>query len=380
MSASDNASLPCFNIAKQAVRPSSASRLPALRSGGIMWPFKRPRATVDSKTTPSEPWKPDELNLRRREVAAAEAGAKSQVWIQLVQALSVVVALASTVVALITARQSAAATNAATEISTEQSAEGQLASAISAISTGSISARITSMLLVQRDIQGIISLQLSTNGARQNAYNDYTTVLSVYSVYIHNYTPSASDTFGPGYGIPASNQIPLDITYAASEMRQLLLMAYKAIALYSGSNTLYSRSSSRPVLDLSNGELYGQSWPEVDFSRVFTYMPRADLRGAYLVNSKLENAYLAGSYLQCADLRGADLRGANLIGADLRGADVQGAIFLGASLKRANLGQLYGSAIGLPASHNVSRSIPDTTACLHNQAFWDKPMSFSISP
>ena len=329
-----------------------------------MWRFRQRRADVGPGGTPPEPWKLDELNLRRREVTAAETAAKSQGWVQLVQAFSVVVALASTVIAVIVARQSAAATNAAAEISIEQSYEGQLSSAISAMGTGGVSARVTNMLLIQRAVQGIMSLPLSTNEARQSARNDYTTTLSVLSFYIHNHTPSTNRTFGPGYGIPPSGQIPSDVAYAGGVIGRLLSIASRVTALSSG-------FSIQPALDLSNAELYGQSWPDVNFSQVNAYMPRTDLRGAYLVNSRWNNVYLAGSYLQCADLRGADLSGANLVGADLRGANVQNANFRGAFLNGANLGHLYGSAIGLPVSHSASHGIPNTDSCLHNETFWD---------
>jgi hypothetical protein len=348
-----------------------------LSSGGIMWRFRRHETIMNSESTTPGQWKPDELNLRNREVAAAEAATKSQNWVQIIQALSVMVALASTVIALYSARQSAnsarqssAAANAAAQMSQEQSDEGRLSSAISALDAGRVSARVTRMLLIQRDIQGIMSLPLSTDAARQNAYNDYATVLSVFSVYLKNHVPRATRKFGPGYGIPATNQMPRDVISAAGEIRELLSMQSQAAALA-------PHLAHRLVIDLSNVDLYGQIWPDIDFSRILLYMPQSDLRGAYLADSRWNGATLFGSSLQCANLSGADLRGANLESADLQGADVQGANFQGASLKGANLRNLYGSAIGLPTHRATSGGIPDTFNCLRNSSFWTYPIQVS---
>jgi hypothetical protein len=127
---------------------------------------------------PTEGWKSGELDLRRREVAAAENNTRSQKWIQLAQVLSVVVALSSTLVALFAARQSNEAAQSAAQASAQQTAESQLASAISSLDVGNSSVRITQMLLIKRDITGIMSsLPFSTSKENQDAYSDYTTTL-----------------------------------------------------------------------------------------------------------------------------------------------------------------------------------------------------------
>jgi hypothetical protein len=131
---------------------------------------------------PTEGWKPGEMDLRKREVIAAERSTKSQIWVQLAQVLSVVVALSSTLVALLSVRQNDEASQSAAQASVQQAAENQLTSAISSLNTGNSTVRITQMLLIQRDITEIISLPLSTSGERADALSDYATAIQALSV------------------------------------------------------------------------------------------------------------------------------------------------------------------------------------------------------
>lgn len=321
---------------------------------------RRPGSTPPLVTPPRDAWKPGELDLRRREVAATEKTTRSQNWIQLAQVLAVLAALASTVVALYAARQSAAATESATESSTQQANETQLSTAISSLDTGDLFARTTKMLLIQRYVRGIMSLPLSTSEARQNAYGDYTTAFNTFSLYIKTHSPSPSPTFGPGYGIPS--ETPLDIIYAADSLAQLTSMGPKVAALHAGPSLF---------LNLTNAELYGLNLPELDISGFpFVFLHGVDLRTADLENARLEAADLSGAYLQCANLSGADLSGANLSGADLRGASVEGADFTGALMIGAKLGDMFGAAIGLPRDLVPAKSY-DQTECARNKKFWD---------
>jgi hypothetical protein len=325
---------------------------------------------------PTEGWKPGELELRRREVAIAERTTRSQKWVQLAQVLSVVVALFSTLVALLSARQSNQATQAAAQASRQQTAESQLTSAISSLGVGNSTARTARILLIERDIRGIMSLPLSSSGESQDAYSDFETTFGALSVYISSYTGANTLTFGRGYGIP-SRGVPLDITYAADALHQLLSMGSRVREVASTLNT------GQPAIDLSNDELIGQPWVGVDFSWIFAYMVGIDLRGADLATSHWsQHADLSHSYLQCADLEGADFRGANLTYADLRGANVQGADFRGAHIAGARTTALYGNAKWPPGAQDIT-TLPinewNQGECLRNVSYWDnRPTSVPV--
>jgi len=311
-------------------------------------------------------WKPGELALRSREVEAAEKTTRSQTLIQLAQVLAVVVALASTLVALYTAQQNSEASKAAAETSVQQANEAQLSSAISTLDAGKLFARTTKMLLIQRYIRAIMSQPLSTPEAKQGAYSDYTMAFNTFSLYIRTHSPRPGPKFGPGYGIPS--ETPLDLIYAADGLSQLTSMGLKVKAL---------QVRGAFFADISGAELYGMNLPELDVSG-FTafYLRRVDLRTANLVNARFLGADLSGAYLQCANLSGADLRGANLAGADLRGASVQGANFTGALTTGAKLEDMFGAAKGLPRNLVRARSY-NPTKCAKNRSFWDNVPSHS---
>jgi hypothetical protein len=171
--------------------------------------------------------------------------------------------------------------------------------------------------------------------------------------------------FGRGYGEPLPPGIPLDIIYAADQVRYLLGMSKEVAGLKSG----------QPSIDLSHDELFGQPWHLINFGWVGVYMPGIDLRGADLSSSKWsKNSYLPDAYLQCSDLQGAVFRGANLDYADLRGANVQGADFRSAHIKGAKITDLYGIA-RWPRRLRGTISLPVTrwnqAACLQSSKLWD---------
>jgi uncharacterized protein YjbI with pentapeptide repeats len=301
--------------------------------------------------------------------------------------LSVVLALSSTVIALFAARQSNEAAQSAAQASALQNADSQLTSDISSLDQGDSAAQATQILLTGKEITSVMSMQLSTSEARQEAYSDYTTTLEAISIYIHtNASPtstSASTSFGLGYGTLPPGGYPINLQVAADQIVRLLQLHNQVNALSFGT----------PALDLSNDEFYGLDLAGINLSWVSAYMRGVDLRGAVLERAVLSSRdYLALSHLQCADmtgaellgadledanlsgadLAGADLRGADLAGADLRGAYVLGANFSGARIIGTTLTTLYGRATGLPPGIATSAGQPlSLSSCLASKSYGD---------
>jgi uncharacterized protein YjbI with pentapeptide repeats len=112
-----------------------------------------------------------------------------------------------------------------------------------------------------------------------------------------------------------------------------------------------------PAVDLSNVQLRGTYWPEIDFSWLGGhFFTGIDLREATLQGSiwgeidsegQPRGSSLADAFLQCAILTKAELIGVNLTRADLRGANLiganlTGAILTGADLRAADLTDVVG--------------------------------------
>ena len=312
-------------------------------------------------------WKPGELDLRKREVVAAEKSGKLRSWVQVAQVLSVIVALISTIVASISARQNILTAKATSresayqaETDIQQSDEKQLLSIINRLDTGNFSTGSTRILLLQRGIENILSLPLDTSLARQEAYEDYATVLNGISVYIRSRKPKSMSNFGMGYGVPDPEEPPYD-SNVTNTLVYLVALDNAVRKVAEGITT--------PNLDLSKDQLYGLYWIEDSFKGLDTDMEGADLRDGNLTGSNLDKVDLNGAYLQCANLSGADLERATLVGADLRGAYIGGADFRGANLKHAKTNGVIGFARGF--RHRSSAKEYDPTRCRSNKSFWD---------
>lgn len=182
----------------------------------------RRRSQKDERTPPAvDGWKPDELNLRRREVTAAEKNTKAQKWIQSAQGFSVVVALASTIVALYAAPESASAANSAAQISEQQTDEAQLASAISSFDAGNSSTRATRLVLAARDMQQILSLPPSAEQGQRDALGDYSTLLDALSIYLRSHGARSTAPLASVTGYP---RLPRSIQRKLSTMLAYLRM------------------------------------------------------------------------------------------------------------------------------------------------------------
>jgi hypothetical protein len=315
--------------------------------------LRRNRRTGERTLPAADGWKPGELDLREREVAATEKNMKRQKWLQLVQSASVIAALASTAVALYTVQQNSAAANAAAQSTAQQADEAQLTSAINSLDQGDSSARATRLILAARDVQRILSLPPSTDQARRDAYDDFTTLIEALSIYLKTHGAKSTHTFGPGHGVPPP--VRIDVTLAASDIQRLF------------SEEPEIKSLNRylvPAIDLSGDELAGIALPSADLSWVSAYFADIDLRGADLAGSNLSHVDLQGASLQCANLTDVDFSHTDLRSADLRGAIVEGADFRGAVLGNANLSPLYGKANGIHPGLSITSSIPVTNLCL----------------
>lgn len=300
-------------------------------------------------------------------------------WTKRVRTAGSLASALGILVAVWVATQGQITVNRNSRATLQQSEDAQLSTAITAIGSDNTAEEIAGLLLLARNTFSRFTLMNQTEESPSDVFSDYTTALQIFSGYLRSHgesflagtgttatTAQAEAAFGRGYGSPSPDGFPLDMTYAADQVRFLLStdMASRVAALNAGPN---------PAIDLSGDELIGQPWSGANFGWIFAYMVGVDLRGADLVKSQWSSrSDLSGAYLQCADLEGANLRGANLSHADLSGADVQGADFRGADLGGAVLTSLYGVASwSRPLTRTTSSPGKwDQGACLQNKSFW----------
>jgi hypothetical protein len=262
-----------------------------------------------------------------------------------------------------------AALQGSDQAATRQSEDSELSTAMTAIGSGDAAARTAGLRLLADNTVNRI-LHYSEAGEKPaEVYDNYVNALAIFSSYLFSHSQAVltavpRGSFGYGYG-RLSFQYPPEISYAADQLNTLLNMQSEVLALQPG---------TRPGIDLSNDELYGQYWSGINFSWVFAYLQGIDLRGADLRKSQWNsNSDLERSFLQCSDLGDASFRGADLKFADLNGAYVQGADFRGADLSGARIEEVYGTAkwSKQPAGMIV---IPTykwrLDACLTNSSFW----------
>jgi len=225
-----------------------------------------------------------------------------------------------------------------------QSEDSQLSTATSALGSENSAERIAGLILLERNASSRITLSSQTGESALDIFENYQAALRVFSGYLSSQgeaflsaesTTNTADPFGRGYGTLSPPGIPLDITYAADQVKFMLDLDDKVAALDSG----------RPVIDLSNDELIGQPWKEINFSWVDAYLPGIDLRGADLESSQWgKGSNLRYAYLQCADMTKAKFGTADLSYAHLQGANVQGADFRHATLNHIHGAYVYGTA------------------------------------
>jgi hypothetical protein len=293
--------------------------------------------------------------------------------VQWAQVIASVATAAAVIVAIWVATQGQVTVDRDARATLQQSEDTQLSTAITAIGSGDTSEEIAGLLLLARNTSDRFALMSETRETPADVSGDYTTALQILSGYLSSHgqayltgSPSLSATFGRGYGLPPSPGIPLDMIYAADQVKFLLSSGIAASVTALDAGPL-------PALDLSNDELFGQPWQGVNFAWINAYLAGIDLRGADLGQSTWSaHSDLSGAYLQCADLAGADFRGANLRDADLSGADVQGADFTGADLQGAVLTSVHGVATW--PRHIAAAALPaddwDQGACLQDKSFW----------
>ncbi len=305
--------------------------------------------------TPGD-WETEEHELRRKEVKAARGAKNIQIFVSFFTALTVAVAAFA-------AYESYQSLKAATANNAETTQANQLAVAISALGASDAAERVAGLVLLRVNAEERLSLPATTAAERQDAYDTYLTSLSVLASYVRTYSLQTTRavrgtaSFGLGYGQPGAGSYPIDLNYAADQIEILLTSRRAVRALHQG----------KPSLDLSGDELYGQSWPRVNFSWLKSaYLVGIDLRAANLIYSRWGwRARLQGAHFQCANLKGAIFRGANLENADFRGANVEGADFRGAKMSGAKMTYLYGSAKGIPPGISVkSWEGPGDPSCI----------------
>jgi hypothetical protein len=283
------------------------------------------------QTSGQDGWKLREWELRKEEVDNARRAASAQRVVGLC-------AVIATAIAAIGAWEAATAVRTAAKGIEQQANADRLSTAISAIGADQAAERVAGFGLLRRHVQDRVNAS-KTPEERLDAYNLYTNAADVLENYLRNppqastepasTKPATKPEAGLGFGRPS---IPYDNKYAARELQNLMSLKPEIQKLR---NSLNVKTPSTGV-DLSNVQLFGQSWEGIDFAWLGArYFPGIDLRGANLRNSVWGASILNGAHLQCANLEGANFRGAKLIGADLRGAHLYQADFTGATFTDA---------------------------------------------
>jgi Pentapeptide repeats (8 copies) len=330
--------------------------------------------TVGGPGTPDqEPFKPEELKLRKREVRYAGIALVAQFLITLC-------ALAATAVAASAAQEAGEAVKVAARGMEQQANADRLSTAISSIGGEQAAERVAGFTLLGYHVQDRVRTSDSPE-ERLDAYNLYTASLDVLENYLRN-PPQAStnateEPAGLGFGRP---NLPYDNKYAARELRSLMGLRPQVEQLRSSIKVETKVETQAPTVDLSNVQLAQQSWADIDFAWLGArFFLGIDLRGANLTGSIWGASFLEGAHLQCAELKDANLQGARLVGADLRGANLEGADFTKADLKDVKLDGATGwqKANGLPEDlrplPGISRVHDGIDKCLDHKPYWQMP-------
>jgi Pentapeptide repeats (8 copies) len=296
---------------------------------------------------------------------------RSKLWATWAQVVATPIAAVAVLIAVWVAWQGQTAINRNSQSALRQSEDSQLSVAITALGSRDTAQRIAGLLLLEHNTYARLELTAQTGESPAEVYEDYVTALQILSGYLRSHSDAITSQrphFSRGYGtLSAPGIIPLDVAYAADEVRFLVDQQTEA-----GVQALHV--PEQPAIDLSYDELYGIIWSDIHFGWVSVYMPGTDLRGGNLSFSQWHTGSdLSHDYLQCANLHKADFRGVNLSGADLRGADVRGADFRGANLQGAKLTQVYGTATWPRSVHVTSLPVSKWKphVCLGKSAFWD---------
>jgi uncharacterized protein YjbI with pentapeptide repeats len=281
-------------------------------------------------------WKDGEKELREREIQHGRVTMWTGSLSTFAQILIAGAAVIATIFAAIAVREANRAVDVAAEGIERQSSEDRLATAIEATGGDQAARRAAGFRLLQQ----LASREIAAAGSdreKEDAHSLYGASLDVVEVYLRNGpdSPIDSATEGRGYGYPVP---PIDNVYAAGVLRELMNLKEDVLDLVPG--------RTAPGVDLSNVQLRGVYWPQIDFSWLGGHffqgidLREANLRGSIwgeMKNGEPRGSSLAGAFLQCADLTGATLIATNLDGADLRGATLIDANLAGANLTGADL-------------------------------------------
>jgi hypothetical protein len=319
----------------------------------------------EPRTPDQDQWKPEELQLRKREIKQTGIGLAIQFFVALF-------ALAATAAAAYAALKAGEAVEIAAKGIEQQADAERLSTAISAIGGDRPAQRGAGFTLLRRHVQDRVDTS-DTPEEHLDAYNLYTSALDVLELYLRNQPEASTEgTQKPvvvGFGRP---RVPYDNKYAAKELQSLMNLKPEILELQAS----FEVKPPAPTLDLSNVQLTGQSWPKIDFAWLGArFFPGIDLRGANLTDSIWGKSFLEGAHLQCAELKGANLREARLVNADLRGANLEGADFTNAELTGINLRGATGweKAKGLPEdlrpAPDISRVDAGIDKCLNHKPY-----------
>jgi uncharacterized protein YjbI with pentapeptide repeats len=330
----------------------------------------------------------DEQRLRQTEVRAQVRTGQAQV-------VASVATICAVLVALWVAWQGQQSLKSATQNNLEQAQDDQFSTALTSLGSGDVTERIAGLELLELNAADRLSPTSVAAFGKPSAYNYYTATLDIFSGFLHthgvgsNMTAAATggdpQSFGLDYGMPGPGAFSIDLQYAVDDIAKMAGLEGQVRAV----------SDVIPSFDMSDVELYGVNFKEMNLSWIDAYMVGIDLRGAVLENvhlsslDSLEDAHLQCADLQNADLQGAKLQGANLSGADLYHADLQGANLTGADLdgayvlganfseakhSPATFTAMYGRAKGLPPGVVTASGEPLIhPSCLANPSYGDPP-------
>jgi Pentapeptide repeats (8 copies) len=322
-----------------------------------------------------------EQSLRAFELALRDREVRNQRRISVVQIGTIIIAFMAAGAALWAARNAGRSADVSEVGVRRQANENRLTTAVNSIGEDLPAQRVAGFTLLRRHaIQRLEEANESdvTDAERRDALRLYNGTIQVIATYLKERQPSETEAASqPPNQLPAEcgggeapKNLPIDATYAAQELRRLLQGKPEYLQLWRRAG----RGESIPVIDLTNTNLNGLSWPSIDFAWLGSrFVPGVVLSDANLTDSHFEGSTerpttLRGAHLECArlmmahlsaiperriwfsrwgstlftehvvtDYVGANLEGAHLEGAHLEGAHLEGTNLTGAHLEGAHL-------------------------------------------
>ena len=172
--------------------------------------------------------------------ALDDAQKRSQIKAAWAQVAGTAVSTAAVILAVVVACQSQQTVNHNSQVTLQQSEDSQLSTAVTALGSGNTAERVAGLQLLEQNVLGRITLSSKTGEPPADVFSNYQTALRIFSGYLssqgQDFLTAISNTpktvpFGRGYGTPSPPGLPIDISYAADQMKYLLALNNSTFAV-----------------------------------------------------------------------------------------------------------------------------------------------------